>query len=364
MPRVHASLPATVDAVRESMAALDERPEVMVVASAENRRYLTGFTGSSGAAVFSGTEAVFVTDFRYVDQAADQCAGWEIHRQRDGLVEAVAEVVGRLGATRVGFERDLATYGFYADLAARLEGREMIPVGGLVESRREVKSEPEIDLIRQAARLTDAVLMKVLPMIRPGVEEREIALEIEYQMRKAGGDGAAFATIVASGARSALPHGRASAKKLAGGDFVTIDMGLAYEGYCSDLTRTFVLGAADARQKDVYGLVLRAQETALAAVRPGLTGREVDAVARDIIAAYGHAEHFGHGLGHGVGLAVHEGPRLSLTGDKVLVSGNVVTVEPGVYITEWGGVRIEDLCVVRPDGVEVLSKFPKELMVL
>lgn len=365
MPSQNASLlAARMESVRRAMQDSTERPEAVVIASPENRRYLTGFSGSSAAAVLSASAAVLVTDFRYLDQARDECPGWEIHRQGDGLLEAVATVIAGLRVTRVGFERELATYGFYADLTARLEGCELLPLSGLVEGRREVKAEEEVDLIRQAAHITDAVLDKALPMLKPGAEEREIALEIEYEMRKLGADGAAFATIVASGARSALPHGRASAKKLAAGDLVTIDLGAAYAGYSADLTRTFVLGTPTARQKEIYSLVLEAQEAALGAVRPGRTGREVDAVARDIISSRGHGQHFGHGLGHGVGLAVHEGPRLAPTGEKQLVPGNVVTVEPGVYITDWGGVRIEDLCVVRPGGVEVLSRFPKELLVL
>lgn len=353
-----------LEALRKAMAALDRRPGVLIVTSPENRRYMTGFTGSSGAAVITADKAIFITDFRYLDQAALECPGWEIVRQGPVLADTVAEVLNRLGEERVGFEREQATFAWYEDLATRLKGFDLIPVGPVVERVREIKTEDEIELIREAASLTDKTLGEVIPLLRPGVAERDVALEIEYRMRKLGADGAAFPTIVASGVRSAMPHGRASDKVLAAGDFVTIDMGAAYKGYCADLTRTFVLSHVTEEQKKVYDLVLEAQEKSLAGVKPGRTGKEVDAVARDIISAAGHGEHFGHGLGHAVGLAVHEGPRLAPTSDRVLEPGHVVTVEPGVYVTGWGGVRIEDLVVVRTDGCEVLSKFSKQLMVL
>ncbi len=353
-----------LEAVRKALASLQRRPDVFVVASPENRRYLTGFTGSSGAAIITKAKALFVTDFRYLDQAALECPGWEIVRQGPVMADTVAEVISKLGEERVGFERETATFAWYEDLATRLKGYEFVPVGPVVERVREVKEENEIALIREAAALTDKALGEAISLLRPGMPEREIALEIEYRMRKLGADGAAFPTIVASGLRSAMPHGRASEKPLAEGDFVTIDMGAMYRGYCADLTRTFVLGSATEEQEKVYALVLDAQLKSLAAVKPGRTGKEVDAVSRDIIGGAGHGEHYGHGLGHAVGLAVHEGPRLAPNSDRVLEPGMVVTVEPGVYVTGWGGVRIEDLVVVRPDGCEVLSQFPKKLMVL
>lgn len=351
-------------AARKALASLERRPGVFVVTSPENRRYLTGFSGSSGAAVVTPTKALFVTDFRYVDQAALECPGWEIVRQGPVMADTVAEVVSQLGEERVGFERELATFGWYEDVATRLKGFELVPVGPIVERIREVKEESEIALIREAANLTDQALGEAVSLLRPGMPEREIALEIEHRMRKLGADGAAFPTIVASGVRSAMPHGRASAKLLAAGDFVTIDMGAMVGGYCSDLTRTFILSPMTEEQEKVYALVSDAQVKSLAAVKPGRTGKEVDAVSRDIIGGAGHGEHYGHGLGHSLGLAVHEAPRLAPNSDRILEPGMVVTVEPGVYVTGWGGVRIEDLVVVRPDGCEVLSQFPKKLMVL
>lgn len=351
-------------AVRQAMASLERRPGALVVSSPENRRYLTGFTGSSGTAVVSRDKAVFVTDFRYLDQAALECAGWEIVRQSPVMADTVAEVVTKLGEERVGFERELATFAWYEDLATRLKGFELVPVGPIIERVREVKEDSEIALIREAVNITDRALGQAVPLLRPGMAEREIALEIEYRMRKLGADGAAFPTIVASGVRSAMPHGRASEKLLASGDFVTIDMGAMYGGYCADLTRTFILSPVTEEQEKVYALVFEAQTKSLAAVRAGRVGREVDAVSRDIIGAAGHRDHYGHGLGHSLGLAVHESPRLAPTSDRVLEPGMMMTVEPGVYVTGWGGVRIEDLVVVREDGCEVLSQFPKKMMVL
>jgi len=353
-----------LDAVRRALASLEPGPGVLVVTSPENRRYLTGFTGSSGAAVLGRERAVFVTDFRYLDQASQECPGWEIVKQGPVLADTVAEVVSALGEERVGFERELATFAWYEDLAARLKGFRLVPVGPVVERVREVKEDGELALIRRAAAVTDQALGDVVPLLRPGIAERDVALEAEYRMRKLGADAPAFPTIVASGPRSALPHGRASDKLLAPGEFVTIDMGAMVGGYCADLTRTFVLGPISDEQRRVYELVAEAQTESLAALRAGRTGKEVDAVARDIINRAGHGEHFGHGLGHAVGLAVHESPRLAPTSDRVLEPGMVVTVEPGVYVSGWGGVRIEDLVVVKEDGCEVLSEFPKKLMVL
>ena len=350
--------------VRKTLASLERRPGVFVVTSPENRRYLTGFSGSNGTVVVTADKTIFVTDFRYLDQAALECPGWEIVRQGTVMADTVAEVITRLGEEKVGFERELATFGFYEDLSTRLKGYEMVPVGPIVERVREVKEEGEIDLIRKAATVTDRALGEAIHLIRPGIQEADVALEIEYHMRKQGADAAAFPSIVASGQRSAMPHGRASDKLLAAGDFVTIDCGAAVNGYVSDLTRTFVISPISEEQRKVYDLVFEAQASSVAAVKAGRTGKEVDAVARDIITAAGHGGNFGHGLGHSLGLAVHEAPRLAPTNDRPLAAGNVVTVEPGVYVTGWGGVRIEDLVVVRGDGCEVLSKFPKQLMIL
>jgi Xaa-Pro aminopeptidase len=251
----------------------------------------------------------------------------------------------------------------------RLEGMlragiELVPAGGAIEALRAVKDEGELDAIRAAARLADDALTEVLGRGLVGRTEREVALDLEFTMRRMGAQAASFPPIVAAGEHGALPHAAPREVAIPAGTLCVVDWGAQLDGYASDCTRTYATGDIDPRDAEVYALVLRAQEAALAAVRPGPTGREVDAVARSIIDAAGHAEHFGHGLGHGVGLDVHEGPRLSKQGEAALAAGMVVTVEPGVYVPGAVGVRIEDLVIVTDDGAEVVSGLPKELQVV
>ena len=341
------------------------RPEVeaLVVTTPENRRYLTGFTGSWGMSVLTATELVLITDGRYVEQAAAEAPGSRIVRHGTDPLPAMKEVVQATGAARIGFEKENVTVGMHQRLQSALEGITLVPTEGLVEGVRIIKEAEELDLIRQAAAMADEVLDDHLHLLRPGVTEREVAIALEFAMKRRGA-GAAFEIIVVSGPRSSLPHGRPSLRVMEEGDLVTLDLGVQYQGYCSDLTRTFAIGRADARQREVYEVVLAAQTAALEGLRPGMTGKDADGLARSVIEERGYGEHFGHGLGHGVGLAVHEGPRLSLTGDAALPEGCVVTLEPGVYLPGWGGVRIEDLVVLRSDGAERLSNFPRELKIL
>ncbi len=344
---------------------LAHRPEVeaLLVTTPENRRYLTGFTGSWGMALLTATELVLITDGRYVEQATAEAQGSRIVRHGTDPLPAVKEVVQASGAARIGFEKENVTVGLRERLQSALEGIALVPTEGLVEGVRLVKEAEELDLIRHAAAMTDQVLADSLHLIHPGATEREVAIALEFEMKRRGA-GAAFEIIVVSGPRSSLPHGRPSPRVMEAGDLVTVDLGTQFQGYCSDLTRTFVLGRSDSRQREVYEVVLAAQTAALEGLRPGMTGKEADALARTVIAARGFGEHFGHGLGHGVGLAVHEGPRLSLAGDAPLPEGCVVTLEPGVYLPGWGGVRIEDLVILRSDGAERLSSFPRELKML
>ncbi|MDQ7793007.1 MAG: Xaa-Pro peptidase family protein [bacterium] len=335
----------------------------LLVMTAENRRYLTGFTGSWGAVLLTPAETVLLTDSRYVEQAATEAPGCRVLRHGAEWSQTLGETVTGMGLHRLGFEKENVTVGLYEKLSAALPGTELVPTEGRVEAGRAIKDDGELQSIRSAAALTDQVLTEALELIRPGMIESELALALELGLRRNGAE-VAFEIIVASGPRSSLPHGRPSDRVLAAGDLVTIDMGARVNGYHSDLTRTFALGKPDSRQEEIYQVVREAQTAALAGMKPGMTGREADALARDIINARGFGEYFGHGLGHGVGLAVHEGPRVSLTGETALREGNVVTVEPGIYIPGWGGVRIEDLVVLRPTGVEMLSSFTRELVVL
>jgi Xaa-Pro aminopeptidase len=346
---------------------LSERAlDLLLVTDLVNVRWLTGFTGSSAAAVVGrdGTRR-FVTDFRYLTQSAEQLdPAWE----REIAVDLLAGIVKRLpgsGDLRLGFEDAHLSVKDHGRLRGMLrEAVELVPAGGAIEALRAVKDEAEQEAIRAAARLADDALVEVLGRGLVGRTEREVALDLEFTMRRMGAEAASFPPIVAAGDHGALPHAAPRDVAIPAATLCVVDWGAQLAGYASDCTRTFATGEVDPRDAEVYALVARAQEAALAAVWPGPTGREVDAVARAIIDSAGHAEHFGHGLGHGVGLDVHEGPRLSKQGDAALVAGMVVTVEPGVYVPGAVGVRIEDLVIVTEDGAEVVSSLPKELQVV
>ena len=344
--------------------ALEEREvDLLLVTDLINVRWLTGFTGSNAAAVV-GREGSrrFVTDFRYLTQSAEEVdPAWE----REIAVDLLAGVVKGLpgsGELRLAFDDAHMSVKDHGRLAGMLRaGIELVPAGGAIEAQRAVKDADELEAIRAAARLADDALTEVLARGLVGRTEREVALDLEFTMRRMGAQAASFPPIVAAAEHGALPHATPREVPIPAGTLVVVDWGAQLDGYASDCTRTYATGDIDPRDGQVYELVLRAQEAALAAVRPGPTGREVDAVARSIIDAAGHAEHFGHGLGHGVGLDVHEGPRLSKQGETALATGMVVTVEPGVYVPGAVGVRIEDLVIVTDDGAEVVSSLPKEL---
>jgi Xaa-Pro aminopeptidase len=359
--------PTTSRAERLADAVRERDLHALLVTNLPNVRWLTGFTGSAGAAVV-GTDGTrrFVTDFRYLSQSAEELDdSWSREISSD-LLEGIARQLPDEGELRLGFD-DVNLSVRNRDKLARLvrEGIELVPAGGAIEALRVVKDPEELDRIRAAARLADEALSDVLTRGLAGRTESEVALDLEFTMRRMGAEAVAFPPIVASGAHGALPHASPRDVTIEPGTLCVIDWGAMLDGYASDCTRTFGTGGeVDPRDREVYDLVLRAQEAALAAVRPGPTGREVDAVARAIIDDAGHAEHFGHGLGHGVGLEVHEGPRLAKQGEDALQAGNVVTVEPGVYVPGAIGVRIEDLVIVTDDGGEVVSSLPKELRVV
>jgi Xaa-Pro aminopeptidase len=344
--------------------ALEEREaDVLLISDLVNVRWLTGFTGSNAAAVV-GREGSrrFVTDFRYLTQSAEQVdPAWE----REIAVDLLAGVVKGLpgsGELRLAFDDAHMSVKDHGRLAGMLRaGIELVPAAGAIETLRAVKDADELEAIRAAARLADDALTEVLGRGLVGRTEREVALDLEFTMRRMGAQAASFPPIVAAGEHGALPHATPRDVTIPAGTLVVVDWGAQLDGYASDCTRTYATGDIDPRDGQVYELVLQAQEAALAAVRSGPTGREVDAVARSIIDAAGHAEHFGHGLGHGVGLDVHEGPRLSKQGETALAAGMVVTVEPGVYVPGAVGVRIEDLVIVTDEGGEVVSSLPKEL---
>ena len=352
---------ARLEAVRAKVA--ERELGALLVSNLVNLRWLTGFTGSNGAAVVDAETARFVTDFRYLTQAAAQLDPvWEREIETD-LLKRVTDGLPD-GPLKLGFDDAHVTVAQHARLERLIGERdiELVAAGAIVEQLRAVKDPDEIERIRAAAELADEAFEEVVGAGIVGRAERDVALDLEVAMRRRGAEGASFPPIVAAGAHGALPHAVPRAVPIPAGTLVVIDWGAQLDGYASDCTRTVATaGDLDPRDREIYDTVLAAQEAALAAVRAGPTGQEVDAVARAIIDDAGHAEHFGHGLGHGVGMEVHEGPRLSKQGKDALVAGNIVTVEPGIYVPGAGGVRIEDLVAVTADGHEVLNGLPKAL---
>lgn len=335
----------------------------ILVASTYNRRYLTNFTGSAGVVLISNDKALFITDFRYVEQATKQCQGFEVVQHTGTIIEEIATQVKKLGIKKLGFEQEHVTFSSYRAYEKAVEG-ELVPVSGLVEKLRLIKTDSEIKILKEAADIADAAFKHILDFIQPGKTELEVSNELEFFMRKAGATSSSFDIIVASGYRSALPHGVASDKVIETGDFVTLDFGAYYKGFVSDITRTVAVGEPNAKLKDIYDIVLEAQLKGMAGIKPGMTGKQADALTRDYITEKGYGEYFGHSTGHGIGLEVHEGPALSSKSDIILEPGMVVTVEPGIYIPGLGGVRIEDDTLITENHNETLTHSTKELIIL
>ncbi|MFV9510807.1 M24 family metallopeptidase [Tepidibacillus sp. LV47] len=336
----------------------------MLITSLSNRRYISGFTGSAGTVLITQNEAFLVTDFRYIEQATDQARNFTIINQESSLINKLKELVTKTGIHTLGFEQDYVTYSQYKQFEESFSPMKLVPLSQVIEQLRMIKDETEIQLIRKAAQIVDQTFNHILTLIKPGIREVEVALELEYKMRQLGAQGASFDTIVASGYRSALPHGVASEKRIEVGDFVTIDFGAIYQGYVSDITRTIAIGRVDEKQKEIYNIVLEAQVNGINHVKAGMTGKEADDLTRSIISRYGYGKYFGHSTGHGIGLDVHEGPLLSMKSDVILKPGMVVTIEPGIYISKFGGVRIEDDVLITDYGREVLTYSPKELIII
>jgi Xaa-Pro aminopeptidase len=342
-------------------AALAERElDRMLVTDLTNVRYLTGFTGTNGACVCGPGVRRFLTDFRYTERAAAEVEGWEVETIEGDWLGAIAE---RLEG-RCGFEDDQMAVRTLSKLQQKLgEGVEAVPAGGAVEALRRVKDEGELAAIEAASQIADEVWTWTVERGLAGRSERDVARAAEARIRELGGD-PSFPAIVAAGPNGALPHAEPGERTIGKGELVVFDMGAQLDGYCSDGTRTYATGEPGEAARAVYETVLEAQLAALAAVRAGAKGEDVDAVARKVIDEAGHAKHFGHGLGHGVGLEVHEGPRLSPKSDDLLAPGEVVTVEPGIYLPGELGVRIEDFVVVTEEGCRNLSTLPKELTIV
>lgn len=347
----------------ERLAGLVSEKELdqLFVSDLVNVRYLTGFTGTNGACLVGGDELVFFTDFRYTERAeAEVTPEWA---RPDAERELIPQIVGRMKG-RIGFEDAKLSVRQLARLeAAAGDEVEFVPAGDLVEQLRAIKEPDELERIAAAAKLADEVYEWTLERGLAGRTERDVARAVEARIRELGAE-PSFPPIIAAGENGALPHAEPGERRIGPGELVVFDMGSLLNGYCSDCTRTFATGDPEDEAREVYELVLRAQLASLEAVRPAAAGKEVDAVARELIDEAGHGDHFGHGLGHGVGLEVHEAPRLATTSEDELFEGNVVTVEPGVYLPGRFGVRIEDLVVVTAEGYRNLSGLPKELQLV
>jgi len=353
-----------LDAVRRALE--QKKLDAHLVTAVHNVRYVTGFTGSTGAAIITANRAILLVDSRYTLQAREECPWFEVREFSGDVTSAAASVLNELGLARIGFEEAAVTYAQYRNLRRLLAaGKRLVRGQAIIDRLRLIKDADEISRIRECVQISDRCFSDLLSWIRPEMEEREVAIELDFCMRRSGADKPAFDTIVAAGPNAAYPHHRTSDAKLCAGQLVKLDFGAEIRLYPSDITRTVVLGRATAEQKEVYQIVLDAQLKAIEAIRPGIAGRDVDAVARDYIAQKGYGDKFGHGLGHSLGPGVHDGPGLSKTSNVVLEPGMVMTVEPGIYIEGWGGVRIEDDVLVTSSGCEVLNKSPKmELIVI
>ncbi len=354
---------ARLNRLRQRMT--EEQVDTIVVYRPENRRYLSGFTGSSGTLVITMDRAYLLTDIRYEEQATAEAPTFEVQRTTGAASTAVTDLVVQVPARRLGFEGNYLTFDEHARLVLNANTVELVGISGLIEGLRRIKDADEQAVMQKAAQIADEGWRDILPLIRPGVAERDLAADLEYKLRKLGGDGPAFDFIVASGSRSSMPHGRASEKLIERGDLVTFDFGTRYQGYCSDMTRTVMVGQPTDQQRQIYEIVLDAQTRGVQACRPGISGHELDQVCRSVIRDRGYGTAFGHSTGHGVGLEIHEGPSVGVRAETdMLETGMVVTIEPGIYLPNWGGVRIEDMVLITESGCVSFSKSPKELLVL
>jgi Xaa-Pro aminopeptidase len=346
--------------LRQSLA--QQELDAFIVSQSENRRYLSGFTGSAGWLLISDSNSFLAVDFRYVEQAEREAADFDVVHVKGDLANWLPKFTSDSGFKKVGFEADNVPFAVYQQLCETLgddRQTQLIPTSGLVESVRAMKEPEEIEFITEAVKLADAAFGHAKSAIRLGVSEKDIAWELERFLRESGSEPMPFDIIVASGPNAALPHAKPSEKVVLENEPVVVDLGARVNGYCSDLSRTFFLGGEDKTFSEIYDIVLGAQLTALAAIASGISGDQADRLARAVIEQAGYGDAFGHGLGHGVGLGAHESPRLGPGSSDLLVDGMVFTVEPGIYVAGWGGVRIEDTVVMENGKVKTITRAEK-----
>jgi Xaa-Pro aminopeptidase len=346
-----------LDKIRPKIA--DNGLDALFVSQAENRRYLSGFTGSSGYLFITRSDAILATDFRYIEQAQDQSPDFKIFQTQGAISKWFNELTSSFTAKKIGFDANDISFATYRSVTADIQGKELIPTAGLVESLRAVKDADELALMVKAIEVCDAAFEKVSSEMQTGMTEAEAAWALEKSMRENGSGVLPFNIIVASGPNAAKPHHQPTDRPISAGEPVIIDMGASIGGYTSDLSRTVCLKKQDEKFGKIYDLVLGAQLTAIATIGSGMTGDTADSLARTVIEQGGYGDNFGHGLGHGVGLATHEEPRVGKESKDILTDGMVFTIEPGIYISGWGGVRIEDIVVLKDGRATVLSKAKK-----
>ena len=351
---------ARLEKLRKSMLA--KNIDALLVTNLSNIFYLSGFTGSTAVLLVTPDASHILVDFRYTLQATTQCISTNvIEYSGKPAITAFGDLINEIRPKSLGYESDVVTVALYRKLRSAIDASvKLRSTAGLAAKLRTVKDEHEISLIRKAAEIADAVYAYVITEIKPGITEKDAALLIDSSVRRLGGDKEGFDTIAAFGPNAASPHASPTDAVLKTGQLFKMDYGVRYKNYNSDITRTICLGSATAKQKEIYKIVLDAQLKAIEAIKPGKTGKEIDAVARDYIASMGYRDNFGHGLGHAIGIEVHDGPAFSVLSDIILEPGMVATVEPGIYIEGWGGVRIEDDVLVTDTGVEIITKASKE----
>ncbi len=343
---------------------VEKELDAIMITSKKNRFYFSKFTGTAGTIIVTNSKNFFITDFRYIDQAKEQTEGLEIIEINKNKNLNLINFFNDHKLNKIGFEDGDLSYKNFQGLKDIDSGKKYFPLSDEINEFRRIKDDEEIDAIKEAIRITDQAFKKIIEFIKPGMKEKEVAAELEYYLRKLGGEGPSFDFIVASGKRSALPHGVASDKIIETGDFIVLDFGTYYKGYCSDMTRTVVVGEPDEKQIEIYNIVLKAHLKVIDKIRPGMTGQEADQIAREVIEKAGYEDSFRHGLGHSLGIELHEYPRLSTTSEAVLKQGMIITDEPGIYIPNWGGVRIEDDLLITDDGCKSLNKSKKELIII
>lgn len=338
--------------------------DAILLTSPHNLRYFSGFCGGEGYCLLGKNFKVIIVDSRYTVAAKEECLGFQVIEYMGGkLFDIINNILAENAVKTLGFEDRELSFSAYKTFSEKLSNMELVSLGSDLDIIRSVKTDAEIELIKKAEEIGDIAYKNLIPLVKVGMTENELAAEIEYQMRRLGASGPSFSTIAISGKKTAMPHGIPSDKKIKAGDMITLDFGCVYNGYCSDMTRNLCMGEPTKKQREVYDIVLKAQLAGLSAIKAGVLGKDADKAARDIINNAGYGENFGHSLGHGVGLMIHELPNLSPRSETVLLENTVVSCEPGIYIEGEFGVRIEDLVVVKKDGIINLTSSHKELVV-